>query len=98
MIVARYTQTPDEVKAYKLDYTSWLDTGETIASVSAVTTTVTSPALGVLSGVLASLTDVSVTVSGGVADSDYVVKVTVTTSANQVKEDCLEFEVRAACE
>ena len=98
MIIARYTQSPNEVKAYKIDYSSWLDTGETIASIAASAVPATTPALSTVTAVLVSLTEASLTISSGLVDNDYTVTVTTTTSAGQVKQDCIAIDVRTACE
>lgn len=98
MAIAKYTQSPNEVKIYRVDYSSWLGTGETIASAVASALPDTPGSPFVATALLASLTDVSLTISGGEADVLYTVKLQVTTSAGQVKEDCIEIDVRASCE
>lgn len=97
MIIARYTQTVDEVKAYKIDYTSWLDDGETIISAFAEEAPVTVPELTLATTILGVATQISLTIGGGVVNTDYVVKLTTTTSGSQIKEDCIEISVVTAC-
>lgn len=100
-VIARYTQTATEVKAYKVDYTQWLDTGETVETILVTVLNNTSPPMQVATAVLDSFTAVTVTVSGGVDDTSYKLLLRMTTSAingGQVKEDCIEIGVGPACE
>lgn len=97
MIIARYTQGDGETKIYEIDYSEWLTPGETLTSSNAVPDLVTTPPLLTSTTLTLSITSVNLTVSGGLADSDYIVKVTVSTSNGQIKEDCVEFSVRDAC-
>ena len=98
MAIAKYTQSPTEKKIYRVDYSSWLGDGETIASAVATATPDTPSSPFVATALLASLTDISVTISGGEADTPYTVKALVTTTAGQIKEDCIEIDVRTSCE
>jgi len=97
MVIARYTQTSTETKNYRVDYSAWLGEGETIDSVVASVTPITPAPLVVSASVLVSLTDVSLVISGGEPDTDYVVQIAVTTSAAQVKEDCIEMGIVDSC-
>ncbi len=101
MILARYEQTPDEVKIYGVDYIEWLDrdglVAEDISSVIVTASPVTVPPLAVTAAVLINTTAIAVTAQGGLLDSDYTVKIQITTSTPQVKEDCIEIGIRSAC-
>ena len=96
-IIARYTQTPAEVKKYKLDYTDWLDTGELLASANTTIDVTTAPVLLAVAALTSGSTFVTVTVSGGTSDTTYIVKVTITTDGGQTKEDCIEISLETAC-
>lgn len=97
MVIARYTQTPDENKAYKFDYSAWLDDGETVSTVVTAVTPITIPPLTTIPTVLAGGTTASVSISGGLAGETYTIKLTTTTTANQVKEDCIGMTIETAC-
>lgn len=93
MKLATYYKSPAEVKRYRIDYSSWLDTGETIVS---RTFTVTPPGELLVDG--SSITDAgtSVTyfVSAGDNNQTYNINVAVGTSGGQTKEDDIYFKVR----
>lgn len=96
MKLGSFTKTPVERKRYTIDYTDWLDTGETLAT-SAFSI---SPSTGVAPlQVDASLFSTSnkelmFFVNYGDDDTTYIVDVQVTTSGGQTKEDQLVFTVR----
>lgn len=87
------TQSPTERKSYLLDYSSWLQAGEIITTVSAVTspTTPTPIASADSLAIVNSGTAVSAYVSGGVSGTIYRIFVTINTNLGQVKED--EFRI-----
>jgi hypothetical protein len=96
MKVGKFTKTPAERKRYTLDYSNWLDTGETVTgSAFAITPTTASPFFidgqGIVGG-----TQLLFYVNGGLDQSDYLVTVSITTSGGQTKQDTLTFNVRAA--
>lgn len=97
MTLARYVQSPDETKNYLIDYSTWLDTGETLTNKGAVVSVVTVPPLVAATAIITALTGITLTVSGGLVDNDYIIKITATTTAGQVKEDCIDISVEAAC-
>ena len=97
MVIARYTQSPGEVKNYQLDYTQWLSVGETISNTTAEISPVSVPPLGVVATIDPTLLSVSALVSGGLESNDYTVKIITTTSGGQIKEDCIEFTVENSC-
>ncbi|CAB4124508.1 hypothetical protein UFOVP55_5 [uncultured Caudovirales phage] len=98
MRLGRFSKTPSERKRYAIDYSEWLDTGETVVSytfaatpVDATTTfTVDASSLG------SAGTSIVFFVSGGSNNSQYTVDVKAATSGGQVKEDTILFTVRDA--
>lgn len=95
MPLTRYVKAEGERKRYRIDYSEWLDTGETLTDVTFVVTSNTTPPL-VVDDVMIEPdpTGVQYYVSGGVNDNNYEVVVTATTSGAQIKEDDLLFTVR----
>lgn len=93
--IKKFIQHPDERKRYTVDYSKWLDTGETISSVILEVTPTTVPAL-VLDGKVIAVDGKSVSffVSAGDDTETYDVLVTGTTSAGQVKTLCILFAIR----
>lgn len=99
--LAKYSQTPDELKRYSVEYSDWLDGGETLVSVSFEITPATTPPLVVPSSEIVNgdtnlLTNVRFFVSGGVAKTNYKIVVDIVTSGGQVKQDSILFEIRDA--
>lgn len=95
-VVAKYVKAVSERKRYQLDYSNWLDTGESVISVTFVPSPVTTPPL-VIDGVqnTANGTGVQYYVSGGLDGTDYIVQATLTTSIGpQTKLDDIFFSVR----
>lgn len=93
-----FTKAPVERKRYSLDYSDWLDTGETIAQrVFSVSPSTNLNSLTIdaslISGDGKSL---SFFASLGEDDITYTVDVQITTSAGQVKEDQVFFAVKDA--
>lgn len=92
MKLGRFIKAPGETKRYSIDYTNWLDSGETVTS---VTYAVSDAALVVSntsinpSGVLAVFY-----VSAGTSGVVYEVTVTATTSASQVKQDVVQYTIQ----
>jgi hypothetical protein len=97
MSLGRFTKTPAERKRYAIDYSQWLETGETVASyVFAVTPTTTSPLVVDAASITTANTVVVFFVSGGLSGTQYTVDAKVTTSGGQIKEDIVLYSVRAA--
>jgi hypothetical protein len=98
MRLGRFSKTPSERKRYAIDYSEWLDTGETVASyVFTVTPSdATTPFTVDASSLSASGTSIVFFVSGGNNNSQYTVDVKATTSGGQIKEDTVLFTVRDA--
>ena len=69
------------VKDWTLDYSDWLDTGETIADATAV------PASGLTvqaTNIVNTSTGVQIWVSGGTAGESYEITITVTTDSSPI--------------
>ncbi len=95
MKLARFTKQPAERKRYSIDYSDWLDTGETISTVSFVTTPASAGALVVdANSITAAGKSVVFFANDGVSGTTYTVTVTITTSGGQIKEDEILFAVR----
>jgi hypothetical protein len=95
MKLGNYIKFPAERKRYAIDYTDWLDTGETL---TAVTYTV-SPGTDLVvdaSSISSSGLVAVFFVSGGTAGTVYTIDVRATTSGGQIKEDTVLFTLRSA--
>ena len=95
MPLTRYVKAEGERKRYRIDYSEWLDTGETLSDVVFTIPVNTTPPLVV--------DDIAITpdglgvqyyVSGGADGEQYEVLATATTSGAQIKVDDLLFTVR----
>lgn len=93
MKIGKFTKTPTERKRYQIDYTNWLDTGETVAT-RAFTVEPTGSLVVDASLILTGNKAVSFFVNGGDDGETYKVVVTITTSGGQTKEDLVYFSVR----
>jgi hypothetical protein len=95
MRLGNFNKTPAERKRYAIDYSDWLDTGETLSSY-----TLTVSPSGGLTVDTASLTTGSTVLvffaSGGSSGSQYTLDVKANTSGGQIKEDTVLFNVRSA--
>ncbi len=93
MTLGRRLQTPDETKQYSIDYSDWLDVGETLTAATVVATpTIPSPVTIVVNRFA---TSINFFVSGGSAGVRYKLIATVTTTNGQTKQDDITIEVRA---
>lgn len=92
-VIGVATKTPTEVKRYKIDYTDWLDTGETVISTSSVVTG--DGTLATISGLVVDVGGLGVTffIVGGDDGNTYEVVVTSITSGGQTKQDALQVTV-----
>lgn len=97
MSLGRYVKTPAERKRYAIDYSEWLETGETVSTYSFSVSPTTSPVLEIDATSLADANQTIVFfVSGGVNGQQYTVDVQATTSGGQIKEDTILFSMRDA--
>lgn len=94
-VIAKYVKSILERKRYWINYSNWLDTGETVSTVVFSVDKPTTPPL-VVDGVQNTADGLSVQyyVSGGVDGVDYVVSALLTTSQGQVKLDEVFVSVR----
>lgn len=93
MRLGKFNKTPAERKRYTIDYTDWLDTSETVASV-VYTITPSNTLVVDAQSILAGNKKISFYISGGNDFETYNVEVKITTSTGQVKEDVVVFAVR----
>lgn len=95
MKLANFVKSPLERKRYTIDYTDWLDTGETV---QAITFTVTPTGLAALQidayTIMPGSLQVSFFANYGELNTVYTVEVLMTTSGGQVKEDEILFTIR----
>lgn len=97
MKLANFVKTPSERKRYTIDYSDWLDTGETISAVTFAVTPSTTNTLQIDAYQIANpATSVVFFANFGDAGKQYTVDVKVTTSGGQTKEDTILFTVRSA--
>ena len=95
MRLGSFVKTPIERKRYAIDYSEWLDTGETLSTVVYTIPVVTTPPLVVDASSISSANTVAVFfTNGGLNGRQYTVEVVATTSGGQIKEDTVLFTVR----
>jgi hypothetical protein len=95
MRLGSFVKTPIERKRYAIDYTDWLDTGETLSTVTYNIPNVTTPPLVVDASSIDATNKIAVFfINGGLNTRQYTVEVTATTSGGQIKEDTVQFNVR----
>lgn len=95
MRLGSFVKTPIERKRYAIDYSEWLDTGETLTTVVYTIPVVTTPPLVVDATSIGSGNTLAVFfISGGLNGRQYTVEVVATTSGGQIKEDTVLFTVR----
>lgn len=96
---ARFKQGPQEVKRYLLDYTLFLSTGESVTSIAATITNLTTPPQGAAPLVVSSVVlgpgglQGLYYISGGATNQSYEVTFLATTSINQVLEDVVQYNI-----
>lgn len=95
MRLGSFVKTPIERKRYAIDYSEWLDTGETLSTVVYTIPTATTPPLVVDATSISSGNKIAVFfINGGLNGRQYTVEVVATTSGGQIKEDTILFTVR----
>jgi hypothetical protein len=92
MRIGKYRKQPADRLRYRVDYSDWLDPGETITGVTHAVT----PAGLVVDGLVVDPGDTTVSffASAGVDGEEYKVSITVTTSQGQIKEDEILYSVK----
>jgi len=96
MNLGKYTKSPDERKRYSIDYADWLDTGEILSNVTfEVTPADENPV--VIDGIAIETGDKSVVfyASAGLDGKSYKAIATMTSSGGQIKEDTVQYTVKA---
>jgi hypothetical protein len=96
MILGRYVQQSTERRKRLLDYTDWLEDGETISSVSATAVPDAEDAAAlVVSGIVIDPDGKKFAyfVEDGEDTVEYTVNFSVTTSLGQIREDEVVFEI-----
>lgn len=93
MTIATYEKDPSAVLDYSIDWSSWLPTGDTIASVTwstsdAALVVEASPAPSVASGIATAW------LSGGVRGVRYTATCQVTTTAGRIDDRSIEIKCR----
>lgn len=97
MKLGNFIKSPVERKRYTIDYSDWLDTGETVSSIVFSVSPSTTNTLQIDAYSIASpATSVVFFANYGDAGKTYTVDVTMTTSGGQIKEDTVLFSVRSA--
>ena len=96
MRLGSFTKTPAERKRYSIDYSEWLDTGETLSTVTFTVTPSTGTVPFVVDAVSSNNVMVVFFVNGGDSSKQYTVDVKASTSGGQLKEDTVLFTVRDA--
>lgn len=95
MKLGKFTKTSVERKRYALDYSDWLDTGETVSSVTfAITPTGTSSLVVDANSISSAGTLVAFFVNYGVTGTTYTLDIQITTSGGQIKEDQVLFTIK----
>lgn len=95
MKLGKFIKSPNERKRYSLQYSDWLDTGETVvAATFSVQPTGTDALVVDAYSIAASGAEVTFFANDGVVGTTYTVDVTITTSGGQIKEDQILFTVR----
>ena len=93
-LLGRYKQQTGERRKRGIDYTSFLESTETISSVLTAVTPVTSPTFTVpLLVIDPAGKKFSYFTQGGLTGNTYIVTFTVTTTGTQILEDEVELEV-----
>lgn len=96
MRLGSFIKTPAERKRYSIDYSEWLDTGETLSTVTMEVTPSTGTVPFVVDAISSNNTVVVFFVNGGDNAKQYTIDVKATTSGGQLKEDTVLFTVRNA--
>lgn len=95
MKLGKFTKTPVERKRYALEYADWLDTTETVSSVTFTVTPIdTVPLVVDASSISSSGTEVVFFINYGTTGTTYTLDIQITTSGGQIKEDQILFVVK----
>ena len=96
MILGKFFKAPDEKKRYSIGYSQWLDSGELLSNVTFQVTPIDSNTI-VIDGISieADGKGVAFYASKGLDGKSYKAIATTTTSGGQVKEDTVQYTVKA---
>jgi len=96
MNLGKYFKSPDERKRYSIDYTDWLDTGEQLSAVTFEVIPVDADPVAI-DGIAIETGNKSVVfyASAGLDGKSYKAIATMTTSGGQVKEDTVQYTIKA---
>lgn len=96
MRIGSYAKAQNDRKRYQIDYTDWLDIGESVISVifTIPVNTVSLPLVVDGVAILPGLLAVQYYVSGGVDNTAYEIIATLTTSLGQIRVDGINFTIR----
>ena len=96
MKIGRFKQTPIEHRRYTVDYSQWLDIGETLSGTSTIVADHVDvvPLTAVSVNYINGNTGITFLLSGGDDEEDYRVDITSPTTYGQIKEDYMFVEVR----
>lgn len=90
MILNTFNKQPAEVLDYDIDYSSALDTGDTIVAHTVTAETgITVDTSVIVGGVY-----VKIWLSGGTNGATYKITLTVTTAAGRVREDEIKLKIK----
>jgi hypothetical protein len=96
MILGKYFKVPIDNKRYTVDYSDWLDLGETVASITYSVLPQDSSPVFINQNVLNTpLTGGILYAGGGVPGTTYIAYVTMITSGGQTREDTIQYTVKA---
>jgi hypothetical protein len=93
MSLGKFVKSPVERKRYEIDYSEWLDTGETVSTIVFTPTPAGQLIIDAYS-ISSSGTSVVFFVNYGNAGISYTVDVLINTSGGQTKEDTIIYSVR----
>ena len=96
MNLGKYFKSPDERKRYSIDYTDWLDGGEQLSEVTFEVIPIDADPVAI-DGIAIETGNKSVVfyASAGIDGKSYKAIATMTTSGGQVKEDTVQYTVKA---
>lgn len=96
MNLGKYFKSPDERKRYSIDYGDWLDTGEQLLDVTFEVIPIDTDPV-VIDGIAIETggTTVVFYAAAGIDGKAYKAIATMTTSGGQVKEDTVQYTVKA---
>lgn len=86
-------KTPDERLDYTLDWSSWLDTGDTVVAAAFAIETIEDPPTLEIAAETNDSTTSNVLLDGGLLGMNYVVRCHITTLAGRHAERCFHLRI-----